>query len=343
MATFVIAEIGVNHNGQLDLALELVERMAACGASAAKFQTFKAEAVANSHAAAVAYQKISGADSQLTMLKQLELSPDEHRQIAQHCGDLGIEFMSTAFDTASLDLLCELGIRRIKIPSGEVTNIPYLKDCARRGLPLILSTGMADLEEVRIAVDVLREWMPSLPQPDKGDLPPLTVLHCTSAYPTPFEAVNLGAMQTMAESLDVPVGYSDHTQGIFIPPLAVAMGARVIEKHVTLDRSLPGPDHAASLEPSEFGAMMNAIADAETAMGDGVKAAQPAELEARGLVRRGLKAARDLEIGQVLQATDVVILRPATGLAPAELDWAIGRRLSQALVEGEPIEGAHLQ
>ncbi len=343
MSTFVIAEIGVNHNGQLDLALELVERMAACGASAVKFQTFKAEALTDSRAAAVAYQKASGADNQLTMLKKLELGAEEHRTIVQHCRRLGIEFMSTAFDAASLDLLCDLGIRRIKIPSGEVTNIPYLKDCARRGLPLILSTGMADLEEVRIAVDVLKESMSPMAEQDTGGLPPLTVLHCTSAYPTPFEAVNLRAMRTMAEALDVPVGYSDHTQGIFVPSLAVAMGARVIEKHVTLDRSLPGPDHAASLEPDEFAAMVKAIADTETAMGDGVKAAQPAELEARDLVRRGIKAARDLESGQVLEATDVVILRPATGLAPANLDWVIGRRLSRALFKGDPIESPHLQ
>lgn len=343
MRTFVIAEIGVNHNGSLELALQLVEAAAAAGAHAAKFQTFRADAVTARNAATVAYQKAAAdADDQHSMLKALELGPDEHRAVARRCEELGIEFMSTAFDKESLDLLCEIGIRRIKVPSGEVTNTPYLEDCGRRGLPIILSTGMADLEEVRYAVSVLREAMPPQRRPDPAGLPALTVLHCTSAYPTAFEDVNLRAMAAMARELGVEIGYSDHTQGIFVPPVAVALGARVIEKHVTLDRTLPGPDHRASIEPGELKAMIQAIADAERLLGDGVKAARPAEMEARALVRRGLKAARDLPAGAVLTEADVFVLRPATGMAPVHFRSAIGRRLAAPLAAGDPIEHEHL-
>lgn len=339
---FVIAEIGVNHNGDLQKALELVGIAAAAGANAAKFQSFKARSVAAVNAAAVAYQKASGADDQFTMLKTLELSEDGHRAVAHRCRELGIEFMSTAFDNESLDLLCDIGIRRIKVPSGEVTNFPYLRDCAGRGLPIILSTGMADLEEVREAVTFLRRTMAPIRHQDPFRLPELTVLHCTSAYPTPFEDVNLAAMTTMARELDVAVGYSDHTAGIFVPPIAVALGARVIEKHVTLDRGLPGPDHAASLEPQELGAMIQAIADAERLMGDGVKAARPAEMEAKSLVRRGLKAAHNLTANTILSASDIVLLRPATGLAPKFLDTTVGKRLMRDLPAGAPIEAADI-
>ena len=278
MKTFVIAEIGVNHNGKLDLALKLVEAAAAAGAQAAKFQTFKADAVTARNTSTVAYQsERAGAQDQHSMLKDLEFGEEDHRKIAARCSELGIEFMSTAFDAASLDMLCDIGIRRIKIPSGEVTNTPYIKDCARRGLPLILSTGMADLEEVRRAVSVIGETFPGPASEDPYGLPDLTVLHCTSAYPTDFADVNLAAMTTMAAQLGVAVGYSDHTQGIFVPPIAVALGARVIEKHITLDRSMPGPDHSASIEPDELKAMMAAIADVEALIGDGMKAPRPAK------------------------------------------------------------------
>lgn len=339
---FVIAEIGVNHNGDVDRALELVTVAADAGAQAAKFQSFRAEALAAPGTATVAYQKAAGGDDQFTMLKGLELSVDGHRAVAQRCRELGIEFMSTAFDSGSLDLLCDIGIRRIKVPSGEVTNFPYLRDCARRGLPIILSTGMADLEEVREAVAFLRGTMAPMVREDPFGLPDLTVLHCTSAYPTPFADVNLAAMTTMARELDVAVGYSDHTAGIFVPPIAAALGARVIEKHVTLDRGLPGPDHAASIEPDELNAMIKAIADAELLVGDGIKAARPAEMEAKALVRRGLKAARDLAAGTVLGEADLAVLRPATGLAPKFLDSAVGKRLVRDLPAGAPIEAADI-
>lgn len=342
MRTFVVAEIGVNHGGNLDLAFRLVEAAARAGVHAAKFQTFNADALAARNTAAVAYQKASGAEDQHSMLRRLELGEAEHRALAEHCAGLGLEFMSTAFDSRSLDMLCDIGIRRIKVPSGEVTNIPYLQDCARRGLPILLSTGMADLAEVRRAVEVLRDAMPRAVQAD-ADVPPLVVLHCTSAYPTEFADANLRAMQTMAGELDVPVGYSDHTPGIFVPPVAVAMGATVIEKHLTLDRTMRGPDHAASIEPYEFEAMVRAIRDVELLLGDGVKKPRAAEQEARALVRRGLKAARDLPAGTRLTEGDVVLLRPATGLAPELLPTVPGRRLNRPVAAGDPIEHSALE
>lgn len=340
--TFVIAEIGVNHNGRLDLALKLVEAAAAAGADAAKFQTFRADAITARNTATVAYQKSSGADDQHAMLKALELGAQEHAALADRCRALGIEFMSTAFDSQSLDLLCELGIRRIKVPSGEVNNTPYLRDCARRSLPVVLSTGMADLAEVEAAVAVLRAEMAALPAEDEKGQPPLIILHCTSAYPAALPDVNLSAMQTMASALGVPVGYSDHTEGIFVSPVAVALGARLIEKHLTLDRTMQGPDHAASVEPDEFATMTARIRNAESMLGNGVKAPRPAEMEARALVRRGLKAARDLPAGTVLAPDDIAIMRPATGLAPEFYERTAGRRLRVERKAGEPLDDGHL-
>jgi sialic acid synthase SpsE len=247
--------------------------------------------------------------------------------------------MSTAFDPGSLDMLCDLGIRRIKVPSGELTNTVYLKACAAKGLPVILSTGMADLAEVEQAVGVLQgePRFAAVAAPDR-----LTILHCTSAYPTMFADANLLAMTTMGNALGVPVGLSDHTVGIAAAPIAVAMGACMIEKHITLDRTLPGPDHFASIEPDEFAAMMRAIADVEVLRGDGVKRPREAELEARALVRRGLKAARAMDAGTVLSSADIALLRPATGLAPAQFEAALGRTLMRALSEGDPITAADL-
>lgn len=343
MKTFVIAEIGVNHNGKLALALELVERAAKAGAHAAKFQTFKADSITAKNTATVAYQQASGAQDQHSMLKDLELSEADHKAVAARCRDLGIEFMSTAFDTASLDMLCDIGIHRIKVPSGEVNNEPYLEDCARRGLPIILSTGMANLAEVRRATAVIAANTPTDYAKDPAGLPPLVVLHCTSAYPSPFEDVNLRAMTTMARELGVPVGYSDHTAGILVPPIAVAMGAIVIEKHITLDRAMPGPDHSASIEPDELTDMMRAIANTETLLGDGIKHVRPIEEEARRLVRRGLKAAREMPAGQILGLSDIAILRPATGLPPEHYKSLIGRRLSKAVAPGEPLDYSHFE
>ena len=245
MKTFVIAEIGVNHNGSLDRALRLVEVAANAGANAAKFQSFKADRLAALNAGTVAYQRdFAGGATQHANAQRLSVQqqPTIAARWQPQCRDLGIEFISTAFNSLALDLLCEIGMTPIKIPSGEVTNIPFLRDCARRGLPIILSTGMANLEETQKAVDVLRT----------SGAADITILHCTSAYPTKLADVNLLAMQTLEREIKLPVGYSDHTQGIFVPPLAVAMGACVIEKHITLDRNLTGPDHAASMESATF-------------------------------------------------------------------------------------------
>jgi len=342
MKTFVIAEIGVNHNGSLDTALSLVDAAVAAGAQAAKFQTFRADAITARNTQTVSYQKSAGEEDQHAMLRKLELSEEDYRRIAAHCAARGIEFMSTAFDPASLDLLCALGLRRIKVPSGEVTNIPYLEDCARRGLPIILSTGMADLDEVRTAVEVLRKAMPVQFPDDSAGLPPLIVLHCTSAYPTSLSDVNLRAMTTMADEFGVPVGYSDHTEGTVVAPIAVAAGALVIEKHITLDRTMVGPDHAASLQPEELKTMIASIATMEAIMGDGRKMPRPAEMEARALVRRGTKAARDMEVGYALSADDCILLRPATGISPAEFSHLPGKRLTRAVKAGEPIEWSML-
>jgi sialic acid synthase SpsE len=342
MRTFIIAEIGVNHNGSLDLALELVEAVAASGANAAKFQTFRADAITTRNTEMVAYQRRSvGVIDQHEMLRSLELSVRDHEAIAAHCANLGIEFISTAFDSESLDLLCRLGVKRLKVASGELTNGPLLRDCAARGLPIVLSTGMATLDEVRDACAMVSAAQAARP-PASSNIPPLVVLHCTSAYPAPPADVNLMAMSTMATSLGLPVGYSDHTQGILVPPIAVAMGATMIEKHVTLDRSMPGPDHAASIEPVELRAMIEAIGTAEALLGDGEKAPRPSELEARRLVRRGLKAARDLSAGEVLTHADLAILRPATGLPPNRLDTVVGKTISRALPAGAPLYDDHL-
>jgi N,N'-diacetyllegionaminate synthase len=333
MKTFVIAEAGVNHNGRLDLALALVERAAEAGADAVKFQTFTADTLVAKGTATVAYQNRSGHADQHEMIRSLELSHEAHGALAHRARELGIEFMSTAFDAASADYLVRLGVRRVKVPSGEVTNLPFLRHLAGYGLPVILSTGMADLDEVGTAVETIREAQRGLaPSPDN-----LTVLHCTSAYPTPDEDVNLSAMVTIARAFSVPVGYSDHTFGTFVSPVAVALGARVIEKHVTLDRSLPGPDHSASLEPGELKAMIADIRRVELLVGDGVKAARPSELEARQLVRRGLKAARPLPAGHVIRESDIAILRPAEGIAPGEYEKVVGRRLATAVSEGSAL------
>jgi len=344
MRAFIIAEIGVNHNGDRALALELIEKAAEAGADAAKFQSFKAESLTTRGTATVAYQKSrDGSNDQYEMLKRLELSEELHHAAAAHCEVCGVEFMSTAFDSASLDLLCKLGLKRIKIPSGEITNTPYLRDNARRGLPIILSTGMADLNEVRRAVETVKAAMPANIIPDSvHNLPPLTILHCTSAYPTEFADVNLRAMRTMADELGIPVGYSDHTVGITVPPLAVAAGAIVVEKHFTRDRTLPGPDHAASIEPDELTEMVRRIRDVELILGSAVKTPTMAEMEARALVRRGLKIARDLRAGSVLTEEDIHIRRPATGLAPDRYEWAVGKRLAVDLRAGEAIEAESL-
>jgi N,N'-diacetyllegionaminate synthase len=336
MATVVIAEAGVNHNGDLALARQLVEAAAAAGADAVKFQTFSASDLASADAPKASYQTVNdGAGSQRQMLERLELSPEQHRELAAHCRQCGIAFLSTAFGLCELELLLELGIGAIKVPSGEVTHRPLLDAMATaaadRQLPVYLSTGMSSLGEVEEALRVFLEAGVSRSQ--------ITLLHCLSAYPAPEEQLNLRALTTLSAAFGCPVGYSDHTLGLTAPVAAVALGALVIEKHLTLDVNLPGPDHRASLEPQAFAAMVAAIRSCERMMGDGIKQPQPVELNTRQVARRSVRAARALQAGQVLTAADLICQRPADGLSPMRYSQLLGRPVSRAYQLGEPIDG----
>lgn len=334
MRCFVIAEAGVNHNGREEMALALIEAAAAAGADAVKFQTFRAENLCLPGTAKAEYQKAqTGAGDQYAMLKSLELRWETYLALIARCRALGIEFMSTAFDEEALDMLVNLGMRRIKVPSGEITNYPLLTHVAGKKLPVILSTGMASMDEVQDAISVLRE---AFTKADTGELPPemITLLHCTSNYPTAMPDVNLRAMQTLKDETGLPVGYSDHTQGTLIAPVAVALGATVIEKHFTLDRNLPGPDHQASLTPGELADMVSAIRATESALGDGIKAPRPRELPVRDLVRRSIVLRRGAPAGQMLSRDDLVLLRPASGIEPRYLDDIVNQRLVRSLPAG---------
>ncbi len=325
--TLIIAEAGVNHNGDLQMAQQLIDAAAAAGADYVKFQTFRAENLVSPDARKAEYQSKNtgdGDDSQFNMLKKLELSAEDHEVLIAHCKEKGIRFFSTAFDLESLAFLDRLGMDCYKIPSGELTNYPYL--CAVAGLhkPVILSTGMATLEEIREAVEVLTA---------KGlHKDQLTILHCNTEYPTPMEDVNLKAMQGIADAMGVAVGYSDHTLGIEVPIAAVALGATVIEKHFTLNRNLPGPDHKASLEPDELKAMVTAIRNIEKAMsGSGLKA--PSKSESRNMViaRKSLHLSRALPAGHVLTEADLQPLRPGNGISPMRWNGVLGKQLKSAL------------
>ncbi len=314
---FIIAEIGVNHNGNLELARQLINIAADAGASAVKFQTFKTEKLVTRQAAKADYQtQTTGSEeSQFEMLKRLELSPADHKAVLAYCRDRKILFLSTPFDEDSADFLEQLGVRAYKIPSGEITNLPYLAHIARKGKPMIVSTGMSTLGEVETAVDTIRE---------NGN-PVIALLHCVSQYPAPPEASNLRAMSTLAQAFGVPVGFSDHTMGIEIALAAVALGARVIEKHLTLDRDLPGPDHRASATPEEFKAMVAGIRKIEAAFGDGQKRPAACESDVRSVARKSLVAAVDIPAGMVIERQMLATKRPGTGLLPGMLPAVIGR------------------
>ncbi len=337
---FVIAEAGVNHNGRLELALQLVDAAAAAGADAVKFQSFHAEDLALPGAATAAYQRAStGELDQLAMLRALELDAAAFAQIAAHCRARDIEFMSTPFSEAAVDELVALGVRRLKLASGEITNRPLLEKAAATRLPLLLSTGMATLAEVRDAIG----WIDAV----WGDAPPagapgvpgaLAVLHCTSAYPAPDAALNLRAMHTLAQASGRTVGYSDHSVGNTAALAAAALGARVLEKHITVDRSLPGPDHAASSEPADFAALVTELRRVEAMLGDGVKAPSAAELDVRAVARRSVVLGRDLAAGCALQRDDLLLRRPASGIAAAALGDVIGRRLRVAMRAGSVLQ-----
>ena len=317
--TLIIAEAGVNHNGDIKLAKKLVDAAVDAGADLVKFQTFKAERLAVQTAPKAEYQRriTDESQSQFAMLRQLELSAEMHETLITYCHAHRIGFFSSGFDIESLNYLASLGAERIKIPSGEITNLPYLRHAGALGKPLILSTGMATMGEIEAALDVL----------EKVDLPrtQITVLHCNTEYPTPMEDVNLRAMCRIHEAFDVAVGYSDHTLGIEVPIAAVALGATVIEKHLTLDRSLPGPDHKASLQPNEFAAMVQAIRNIEQAMGDGIKRPSVSEVKNRSVARKSLVAAKPIPAGDRFTAENVTIKRPGTGINPMRWDEVMGR------------------
>lgn len=328
---FVIAEAGVNHNGDPALALRLIDAAAAAGADAVKFQTFSAAHLASTMAPKAAYQvKQTGAEeSQFAMLRRLELPPDAWQALKQRAADRRIAFLSTPFDPPSASLLASLGLDAFKISSGDLTCHPLLTQVASAGRPMILSTGMATLDEVESALGVLGGH-------------PVALLHCVSSYPAPPEAANLRAMATLARRFKVPVGWSDHTQGHDVTVAAVALGACIVEKHLTLDRGMQGPDHAASLDPEQFEAMVRAIRLIGASLGDGRKRPQDCELEARRIARKSLVAARALEPGQALATDDVACLRPGDGLSPARLSGLLGRRVLTAIEAGEQLREEHL-
>ena len=328
----IIAEAGVNHNGSLEKAFELIDAAVYAGADIIKFQTFDSLLLASKSAAQASYQSknIGFSQSQRDMLQSLELPKSCYSKLVSYCQERGLEFLSSAFDLASIDFLSQLGMRRWKIPSGEITNLPYLRMVSSFGLPVVLSTGMASLGEVEAAISVLE--LNGLPRSL------ITVLHCTSEYPAPPESINLHAMNTMASSFNVKVGYSDHTQGSEASLAAVALGACVIEKHLTLDRSSPGPDHKASMEPSDFKAMITQIRYVESILGDGIKQITPCERENASLVRKSLVAACDIKAGEVFSDNNLTVKRPGTGLSPFHWDMVIGKPASRDYFEDELID-----
>lgn len=354
--TLIIAEAGVNHNGDEKLAFELVDAAYKAGADIIKFQTFKAKNLVTGHAQQAAYQIVNTQkrESQLEMLSRLELSWETHHALVNYCNSLGIEFLSTAFDSESLHfLVSELGLKRLKLPSGELTNAPLVLEYARTGCDIIISTGMASLAEIEAALAVVafgyttsedtvpcatafeQAYISSAGQ--KALKQKVTLLHCTTEYPAPINEINLRVIDTLHSAFDLPVGYSDHSEGIFVPVAAVARRATVIEKHFTLDKNMTGPDHKASLEPTELTEMVKAIRQVEQALGHKIKAATTSEIKNKDIVRKSLVAARDISTGEQFTEENVVIKRPGNGMSPY-LYWSvIGKRSTQSYHSGDLI------
>jgi len=329
-SVYFVAEAGVNHNGDLDRARALIDAASDAGADAVKFQTFATDRLVADDTATATYQAeaVGESESQAEMLDRYELDRADHDHLREYCRETGITFLSTPFDRESADLLDDLGVEAIKIGSGELTNLTLLRHVASLGRPTILSTGMATMDEVEAAYDAIRDANPGVA---------LALLHCTSAYPTDLSDVNLRAMQSMAETFPVPVGYSDHTMSVETPGFAVAAGASIVEKHLTLDRSLPGPDHEASLEPGELDRAVSVARDAATARGSPEKRPVDAERETRALSRKSLHAAKAIEAGERLTRDAITILRPADGLPPSEVDATVGRIAAVDVPESAPI------
>ena len=332
MTVLIVAEAGVNHNGDLETSLHLVDAASRCGADLVKFQTFTADQLVIPDAAKAEYQRAttSNTETQFEMLRKLELSYNDHLAIIDRCQERGIGFLSTGFDISNVDMLVGLGMNRIKVPSGEITNLPHLRYIGGLGLPTILSTGMADLEEVRNALDVLLAYGSS-----KSDV---TILHCTTDYPAAMGDVNLQAMVTMRDAFDVEVGYSDHTLGHEVAVAAVALGAAVIEKHLTLDRESAGPDHAASLEPEEFANMVRAIRNIEMALGDGIKRPQSSEFANMAVARKSLVASERIQEGEAFTSMNILAKRPGSGLSPMLWDEVLGQKATREYAPNEMIE-----
>lgn len=315
----IIAEAGVNHNGDITLAKKLIDAAADAGVDYVKFQTFNSKKLVSKSAQKADYQKQNTNDeveSQLKMLQKLELSKNDHLILIDYCKAKNIKFLSTAFDLDSIDFLEELKIDLWKIPSGEITNLPYLRKLGGLGKPVIISTGMAEMSEIEDAINVVTS--------SGTDIKDITVLHCNTEYPTPMQDVNLTAMNTIKDVFKVPIGYSDHTLGIEIPIAAVALGATVIEKHFTLDNSMDGPDHKASLEPQELKKMVAAIRNIEQALGNGIKAPSPSEVKNKPIARKSIVANVDISKGEVFNENNITVKRPGTGISPMKWDEVIG-------------------
>lgn len=317
--TIIIAEAGVNHNGNIDNAIKLIDIAVEAGVDYVKFQTFKASNIASINAKKAQYQEVNtgGAEGQLEMLRRLELSEEDHFTLYKYCSSRGIKFLSTPFDLESIDLIKSLNVSVGKVPSGEITNLPYLRQMARAFPEIILSTGMCTHAEVRDALNVL--YQNGLASDN------ITVLHCTTEYPTPFEDVNLRAMVKMGEDLNVKIGYSDHTLGIEVPIAAVALGAKIIEKHFTLDRMMDGPDHKASLEPAELKQMVTAIRNIEVALGNSTKMPSLAELKNISIARKSIVANKFIAKGDLFSNDNLAIKRPGSGISPMKWDEVIGK------------------
>jgi len=330
--TIIIAEAGVNHNGNINTAKKLIEVAADAGADYVKFQTFKASLLVSKNAKKADYQRqtTDAEESQFKMLKNLELDKQAHIELINCCRAKNIKFLSTPFDLGSIDLLFELGVELFKIPSGEITNYPYLKKIANKKLPVVLSTGMANMDEIRDALNILNENGVSRKK--------VTILHANTEYPTPMEDVNLKAMLTIGNTFETKFGYSDHTSGIEIPIAAVALGASVIEKHFTLDKKMKGPDHKASLKPDEFKAMVKAIRNIDLAMGDGIKKPSPSERKNISIARKSIVASKNIQKGTVFTEDNITAKRPGTGISPMIWNNVIGRKAVRDFKKDELIE-----